>query len=48
MKQLELNYKAYQKNSATSKSAWKNKKNKITLMDDTEYRQFDDWLEGRV
>jgi|TARA_R100000789_G_scaffold37151_1_gene39846 hypothetical protein len=34
MKQLELNYKAYQKNSATSKAAWENKKNKITLRDE--------------
>ena len=29
--QLELDYKAYQRNSDTSKSAWENKKNKVTL-----------------
>lgn len=29
--QLELDYKAYQRNSQTSKSAWENKKNKVTL-----------------
>ena len=29
--QLELEYKAYQRNSDTSKSAWENKKNKVTL-----------------
>ena len=29
--QLELDYKAYQKNSETSKSAWENKKDKLTL-----------------
>jgi predicted Rossmann fold nucleotide-binding protein DprA/Smf involved in DNA uptake len=29
--QLELDYKAYQKNSETSKSAWKNKKDKLTI-----------------
>jgi|TARA_R110000796_G_scaffold235403_1_gene354387 predicted Rossmann fold nucleotide-binding protein DprA/Smf involved in DNA uptake len=31
MMQLELDYKAYQRNSDTSKSAWENKKNKVTL-----------------
>ena len=31
--QLELDYKAYQRNSDTSKSAWENKKNKVTLKD---------------
>ena len=31
MMQLELEYKAYQRNSDTSKSAWENKKNKVTL-----------------
>ena len=29
--QLELDYKAYQKNSETSKAAWENKKDKLTL-----------------
>ena len=29
--QYELDYKAYQKNSETSKSAWENKKNKQSL-----------------
>ena len=29
--QLELDYKAYQRNSDTSKAAWENKKNKVTL-----------------
>ena len=29
--QLELDYKAYQKNSETSKSAWENKKDKLTI-----------------
>ena len=29
--QLELDYKAYQKNSETSKSAWENKKDKQSL-----------------
>ena len=29
--QLKLDYKAYQRNSDTSKSAWENKKNKVTL-----------------
>ena len=29
--QLELDYKAYRRNSDTSKSAWENKKNKVTL-----------------
>jgi hypothetical protein len=29
--QLELDYKAYQKNSETSKLAWENKKDKLTL-----------------
>jgi predicted Rossmann fold nucleotide-binding protein DprA/Smf involved in DNA uptake len=33
MMQLELEYKAYQRNSDTSKSAWKHKKDKITLKD---------------
>ena len=31
--QLELDYKSYQRNSDTSKSAWKHKKDKITLKD---------------
>ena len=31
--QLELDYKAYQRNSDTSKSAWEHKKDKITLKD---------------
>ena len=31
---LYLNYKAYQRSSSTSKSAWENKKNKITLKDE--------------
>ena len=31
MMQLELEYKSYQKDSKTSKQAWQNKKNKITL-----------------
>ena len=29
--QLELDYKAFQQNSETSKSAWHNKKNKMSL-----------------
>ena len=29
--QLELDYKSYQKNSETSKSAWENKKDKLTI-----------------
>ena len=29
--QLKLDYKAYQRNSDTSKAAWENKKNKVTL-----------------
>ena len=33
MMQLELDYKAYQRNSDTSKSAWEHKKDKITLKD---------------
>ena len=31
--QLKLDYKAYQRNSDTSKSAWEHKKDKITLKD---------------
>ena len=31
--QLELDYKAYQKNSETSKSAWSKKKDKLSLKD---------------
>ena len=31
--QLKLDYKAYQRNSETSKNAWKHKKDKITLKD---------------
>jgi len=31
--QLELNYKAYQRNSDTSKKAWEHKKDKKTLKD---------------
>ncbi|BAQ91567.1 hypothetical protein [uncultured Mediterranean phage uvMED] len=31
--QLELDYKAYQRKSDTSKSAWEHKKDKITLKD---------------
>ena len=36
MKQLDMlvEYKAYQRSSDTSKSAWENKKNKITLKDE--------------
>jgi predicted Rossmann fold nucleotide-binding protein DprA/Smf involved in DNA uptake len=33
MMQLELDYKAYQRNSDTSKSAWEHKKDKVTLKD---------------